>query len=138
MTTAKPNVEFDDVARRGQRLKAMLEAERWTGRKVALAIGANSTYIQARLHGRVDLTYSDVAAIAPLLKMTGPELFEALEDAEKAPTPKGEGLSLPEMDSNHQPAGIKPEASIHYLAPRTIDAAERDELATIHVLRSAS
>jgi hypothetical protein len=24
---------------------------------------------------------------------------------EKAPTPKGEGLSLPELDSNQQPAG---------------------------------
>lgn len=29
---------------------------------------------------------------------------------ETAPTPKGGGRGLPEMDSNHQPAGVKPGA----------------------------
>jgi hypothetical protein len=34
-----------------------------------------------------------------------PERGLTAEHNEKAPTPEGEGLSLPELDSNQQPAG---------------------------------
>lgn len=141
MNDAQSVREQDPVALRAAALDGMLKAERWTRRKVALAIGSNPTYVNARMNGQVDLTFSDIEAIAPLLKMSAPQLVAVLQDAEKAPTPKGEGLSLPEMDSNHQPADVQPGhhlATVTQLPSRALEATERGEIATIHYLKSAS
>ena len=103
----------------------MLKDERWTRRKVALAIGATPTYVNARMNGQVDLSFADIEVIAPLLRMTGAELFVALQEGTKnAPTPKGEGeeSKLPELDSNQQPAGFKPISYLPVLTNTNVGA----------------
>ena len=89
------------VEHRGAALDQMLKDERWTRRKVAMAIGATPTYINARMNGQVDLSFSDIEVIAPLLRMTGAELFVALQDVEVSPAPQND------PDPNVHPSDYK-------------------------------
>lgn len=92
MNEAKQYESETPVARRAGVLWQMLHDERWSRRQIALAIGASHRYINDRMNGQVDLSFSDIEAIAPLLKMDAPQLFAALHEAENAPAPKRRGL----------------------------------------------
>lgn len=132
--STQPQVEIDYVALRATILDDMLKAERWSRRKVATALAVSPPYINARMNGEIDLSFSDIEAIAGLLRMGPVDLYALLHDAtKKAPTPEGEGLLLPEMDSNHQPAGIKP-IGIKPLTDDELDALPEHDVAPLVTL----
>lgn len=79
-------------------------------------MGTNHTSLGARLKGETSFTAEDIEDIAALLKLDATEFYRdylAAANDEKAPTPKGEGRSLPGLDSNQEPAGFKPSNVIH-------------------------
>ena len=88
----------------------------WSLRKLESRTGLGRNYLSTRLSGTVALSISDVEVLAPVIRMTPAELFAELltvGNDENAPTPKGEGRSLPGLDSNQEPAGFKPSNVIH-------------------------
>jgi len=127
MTNTAP-IPDDRRAARGRALQQMLKAERWTGRQVALAIGTSPTNIQARFHGKVDLSFTDIEQIAPLLRMTSAELFVALADAEHGPETGAASLSVQDRRFNNV---------THIMHGRVSEAPERGETATVTPIRRA-
>lgn len=88
---------------RAEFIAAQLEADGRSVRYVAGNIGINHTSLGDRLKGRVAFTVEDIEAIARVLKRD-PVRFFAEYIAANPHGPKGE--KLPEVDSNHQPAGF--------------------------------
>ena len=74
--------------------------------QVATLIGMSSGSLGLKLKGQRGWALSEVAALADALNTTVAYLFG--EETEKAPTPEGEGLKLPGLDSNQEPIGFKP------------------------------
>ena len=77
---------------------------------LARAIGMTGMSLSRRLRDETEFTASEIVTIAAHFGIEPGELFArrnrpTATTTKKAPTPKGEGRTLPEMDSNHQPAG---------------------------------
>jgi len=104
----------------GQRIKTLLIG-RATQTQLGTMLGLGQTDISKRLRGSVAWKGRELADIAAALGVSIAVLYgeptSPAPNDEKAPTPKGEGLSLPELDSNQQPAGDETAAST--LAPVT-------------------
>lgn len=83
-------------------LRAELSRQRWSGRKAAAALGLTPVYVNRRLNGDTALDPNDLAMFSRLLHVPIGKFFE---ETEKAPTARGGGEWLPELDSNQQPAG---------------------------------
>lgn len=115
-------------------IRAEMARQRWTGRKMAAALGLAPAWVNRRTSGASTLDPNDIKLFADFLNVEIAELFETTR---KAPTPRGEGRVLPEMDSNHQPAGAEPDEDVDeladdddnvtYLPIRTFDADVEDE-----------
>lgn len=84
-------------------LDAELTRKRWTKRKAAEALGLTHMYVSRRANGEVELSGSDLAMFAGFLEVPVSRFF----------------VGLPEVDSNHQPAGSQSAASNRPLAPVT-------------------
>jgi transcriptional regulator with XRE-family HTH domain len=101
-------------------LAAELTRQRWSARKAATALGLTNVYVSRRTSGDVELSASDLALFAGLLSIPISRFFEGLNTTSPASEETGlsivgnkkatrggalGGLSLPELDSNQQPAG---------------------------------
>lgn len=86
-------------------IRAELARAGITKRAAALNTGLTPMYVNRRLSGEVELSINDLVTFASLL---GIDTAVLLEGTKNAPTPKGGGKKLPELDSNQQPAGNKP------------------------------
>jgi transcriptional regulator with XRE-family HTH domain len=88
----------------------LIDEERWTYRKLEARTGISKSAIASRLKGETELMFGEVEIFADVLRRNPVELFAALlalpADAKKA-TRGGalSGLSLPDLDSNQEPAG---------------------------------
>ncbi len=82
-----------------QNLTYLLESNRWSGRKAAIALGLTPMYVTRRMSGAVECSASDLAIFAGLLRVPVGAFFAERE--EKAPTPQGGGQDVP-------PTGIEP------------------------------
>lgn len=74
----KPQASDELAQRAAKNLRAILSAERWSGRKAALALGLTPMYVTRRLNGDAELSFSDIEAFAGLLKMDGGRLYTLL------------------------------------------------------------
>ena len=102
MSMMQPAHEVDLNRVVADNLRAELSRQRWTGRKAATALGLTHNYVSRRLSGETPLAPADIVTFASFHEIPITRLFVGTQEA---PTPKGEGLSLPELDSNQQPAG---------------------------------
>lgn len=118
-------------------IRAELARKGWSHAQAATALGTNEMWVSRRLslNGNGKFNADDIVAFAAVVGVPVGDLF----NARKAPTPEGGGRSLPEVDSNHQPAGYMPGrlATVTRLTPRGLDAADRGVRAAVHALRSA-
>lgn len=80
--------------RQGVTLKAMAER-----------IDVNATGLGKKLKGQRGFAPQEIADLAEVLGVSVGYLFG---ETQEAPTPRGEGRSLPDLDSNQEPAGFKP------------------------------
>lgn len=108
-------------------LRAEIARKRLSGRQVANSLGLGQMYIARRLSGDVELSASDIIAFSDLLGIDPGVLFEGTKNA---PTPKGGGKQLPELDSNQQPAGNKPNNVIE-VDFTSYPSTELDTIATV-------
>lgn len=119
-------------------LRAQLALLGWNQAQLAAALGMTEMWISRRLKGGAKLLPDDIVMFADFFQVPINDLFKT----KKAPTPKGEGQRLPEMDSNHQPADVQPEhiAPVATLPVRAVEVVEHSDLATVHSIfeRSAS
>jgi transcriptional regulator with XRE-family HTH domain len=95
-------------------LSAELTRQRWSGRKAAAALGLTQPYVARRMSGDVELSASDIVMFASFLDIPVTKFFEGIK---KGPKSGVFGPSLPDLDSNQEPAGFAP-APIR-LVPRT-------------------
>jgi transcriptional regulator with XRE-family HTH domain len=102
MSDAQPLEHVDVNQLVADNVRAELSRQRWSGRQAAVALGVTNTYINRRTSGTTPMAPSDLAMFASLLSVPVSRFFE---HTQKAPTRRGEGLLLPELDSNQQPAG---------------------------------
>lgn len=87
----------------------MLDAERWTNRKAAAALGLTHTYVGRRRNGENDLTFADVEMFASLLRLTPEQLFAELRSAALSPSPvNDEGRSEERPSTDVPPTGVEP------------------------------
>lgn len=124
MTNAAPTPHARDELRatRAAFVRHALEDERWSVRQAAMRTGINHTSLGSRLKGEISFLVEDLEAIAHLLKRDPAEFYaeylhaadhDGPQKPETAPTPfrgGGRHFLLPELDSNQQPAGIRPAA----------------------------
>lgn len=71
--------------------------EPWTYRKLETRTGIGRSTLQSRMSGDTAVTLSDIEVLAPVIRMKPEELAAELL-----------AVKLPEVDSNHQPAGFTP------------------------------
>ena len=102
MSDAQPLPHVDVNQLVADNVRAELSRQRWSGRQAAVALGVTNTYVSRRTSGTTPMTPSDLSMFAEFLDVPVSRFFA---DTQKAPTRMGEGLSLPELDSNQQPAG---------------------------------
>ena len=74
--------------------------------QAATALGVNEMWISRRLKSGTPLDSNDIAMFARFLKVSIGTLFEETKKATGGGAPSG--LSLPDLDSNQEPAGFKP------------------------------
>lgn len=131
MTTAiSPNTpDWDSVV--ADNLRAEAARQRWSGRKIADRLGVAPQWVNRRLSGETTVSPADLMLFAEFFGVPVSTFFQTQKTA---PTPKGEGRKLPELDSNQQPAGIKPLAPVTRLEPRATQPAERPQLAPVHAI----
>ena len=68
--------------------------EPWTYRKLETRTGIGRSTLQSRMSGETAVTLSDIEVLAPVIRMKPEDLAAELL-----------AVKLPEVDSNHQPAG---------------------------------
>ena len=83
-------------------LRAEMGRQRWTGRKMAAALGMTAPYVNRRMSGATPMTAEDMVMFADLIGIPVTRLFLGMQ---KGPAGGAAGPSLPELDSNQQPAG---------------------------------
>lgn len=108
-------------------LRAELARKRMSGRTAAVALGVNHVWVARRVNAEVEMNVSDIVAFSNLLDINPEVLFA---DTKNAPTPKGGGKQLPELDSNQQPAGNKPNNIIE-VDFTSYHSTELDTIATV-------
>ena len=122
----------------------MLDAERWTNRKAAAALGLTHTYVGRRRNGENDLTFADVEMFASLLRLTPEQLFAELRSAALSPSPvNDEGRSEERPSTDVPPTGVEPATygtNVRRLVPRVPArlVPGREHIAPVTTLRSAS
>ena len=77
---------------RARHLRELFEP--WTYRKLEARTGLGRSTLQSRMTGETALTMADIEVLAPVIRMSPEGLFAELLK-----------IKLPEVDSNHQPAG---------------------------------
>ena len=102
MTNADVQSALDPNQVVAANLRAEMSRQRWTGRKMAGALGLTQTYVNRRTSGITPLTPADIVLFADLIGVPVWKLFEGMQ---KGPAGGAAGPSLPELDSNQQPAG---------------------------------
>ena len=92
---------------RGAFVKAAIDDEERTARFVALRIGIAPSSMSERLKGKSPFLADELESIARVLRRDPIDFYRAYitVGTEKAPTPEGEGLKLPGLDSNQEPIG---------------------------------
>jgi len=90
---------------------------------VAREIGMAQSTFSRRTTGAEPFDVDELGLLAAyfevsLVDLISGDVTKILPNAKKAPTPKGEGQSLPKLDSNQQPAGSQP-GEVIPLKPRT-------------------
>lgn len=111
MSTAPETATAKEIQRaRAKYLRDLFEP--WTYRKLEARTGIGRMALQARLTGETALTVPDLEVLAPVIRMTPEELFAELL-----------AVKLPEVDSNHQPAGftLRSMRSVTELSPRPVN-----------------
>lgn len=106
--------------------------EPWSYRRLEGRTGLGRSSLQTKFGGSVPFTLGDIEILAPIVRMTAVELateLYSIHETQKTPTANGEGVSLPRLDSNQQPAGAQL-APVTRIAP-TSDGAETGIDATI-------
>ena len=123
MTIQQADAPINLRERRARALDRMLEAERWTNRKAASALGLTHTYVGRRRNGELDLTFADVEMFAGLLRLTPEQLFAELRAAAFDPAPvNAEGRSEERPSTDVPPTGVEPATygtNVRRLVPRT-------------------
>lgn len=104
--TERPNVD----AEIGRRIFHLMWDAKITQTQMGQRIGVGQSTLSKKLRGERPWYSGELREAALMLGVTVGFLFG--EEDEKAPTPKGEGLSLPGLDSNQEPAGSKPSTMI--------------------------
>lgn len=94
---------------RARHLRELFEP--WTYRKLEARTGLGRSTLQSRMTGETPMTMPDFEVLAPVIRMTPEALFAELLK-----------IKLPEVDSNHQPAG-----STLRLLPSVADRRHRPE-----------
>lgn len=118
------------VAHAANEVRGIMAAKRIPGYKLPEATRTETSrgYWQRRLTGDVAFDLDDLSNLAAAFDMTLPALLARITAdlptgprplTQKTPTANGEGVSLPRLDSNQQPAGIQ-------LAPVTSIATTSD------------
>ena len=74
----KPQDSEELAQRAARNLRGILAAERWSGRKAALALGLTPMYVTRRLKGDAELSFSDIAMFAGLLGVDEGALYTQL------------------------------------------------------------
>lgn len=95
-------LKFADPTRRARAdfIKLEIEKQDRSVRYVAGKIGVNHTSLGDRLKGKVPFTAEDIERIASVLRRDPVSFYR-----EYLAASVDEGVKLPEVDSNHQPAG---------------------------------
>ena len=83
-------------------LAAELTRQRWSGRKAAAALGLTNVYVSRRASGELECSASDLAMFAEFLDIPVSRFFEGKK---KGPAGGAARPSLPDLDSNQEPAG---------------------------------
>ena len=94
----------DMDAQIGRRVFHLMWDRKITQTEMGRALGVQQAALSKKLRGERPWYSSEVVAAAHRLNTTVAYLFGEAE----GPHPKGEGLSLPGLDSNQEPAGFKP------------------------------
>lgn len=89
----------------GERVHVMMWREGITLKAMASRIGVDPTGLGKKLKGRSGFAAQEIADLAAILDVSVAHLFG---ETKKASTPKGGGHTLPDLDSNQEPAGFKP------------------------------
>lgn len=86
----------------GRRVHMMMWEQRITQTALGRAIGLDQSGLGKRLRGERGWSLDDLAAVADELDVT---IAYLVGETKEAPTPKGGGHTLPDLDSNQEPAG---------------------------------
>ncbi|WP_025159506.1 hypothetical protein [Leifsonia aquatica] len=78
LKATKPEETNEIALRAAKNLRGILAEERWSGRKAAIALGLTPMYVGRRLNGEAELSVSDVAMFARLLKLDSGALYALL------------------------------------------------------------
>lgn len=91
-------------------LTAELRRKRFSDRQAATALGLTNVYVSRRASGAVELSASDLALFSDFLDIPISKLFEGMK---KGPAGGAARPSLPDLDSNQEPAGSTPAPESH-------------------------
>lgn|GEM_PF-6182768 len=84
-------------------LTAELRRKRYSDRQAATALGLTNVYVSRRASGAVELSATDLVMFSEFLQIPITKLFEGMK---KGPETSASGpVPLPDVDSNHEPAG---------------------------------
>ena len=86
----------------GERIHVLMWREGITLKAMADRISVDPTGLGKKLKGQRGFAAQELVDLAAELDVTVGELFG---ETKKAPTPKGGGHTLPDLDSNQEPAG---------------------------------
>lgn len=114
-------------ARVGERVMMLMFRARISQTALARRMGMTQAALSKKIYGERKWSLDDLYSAAASL---GVDVIELLESTKNAPTPKGGGNLLPELDSNQQPAGNKPNNIIE-VDFTSYQSAELDTIATV-------
>lgn len=89
----------------GRRVHMLMWEKRVTQTALGRSIGLDQSGLGKRLRGERGWSLDDLRDVADEL---GTTIAYLVGETEEAPTPKGGGHTLPDLDSNQEPAGFKP------------------------------
>lgn len=103
-TEALVSIESSD-ARIGRRVFHLMWDRKITQTELGRQLNIGQSSMSKKLRGERPWYTAELELVADLLEVSVGYLFG---ETKEAPTPKGEGHTLPDLDSNQEPAGFKP------------------------------
>lgn len=91
ITKIRPDATDGVHAVRGNRLRELLKAERWSLNAAAAEVHMPKSTLYERVRGSSPLLFDDVERLAPLVRMTPVELFQDLLNAKENPQQSPDG-----------------------------------------------